>query len=100
MTTFKSQGSGDATEALQDLRLDGGANDSDEYDFMDDAEDSEDRAAQRAAATPGKYGYQRMLQEIADRTRNHIYIDLDDLDQASAQLKRLTLNTQLTQRTV
>lgn len=62
-----------AAEAIDGLHLDGDHT-SDEYDFMDDAD--EDRAASRRRP---KRKYMEMLQEVANRERQNIVIDLDDL---------------------
>ncbi len=48
---------------------------SDEYDFMDDVAD-EDRSRRRP-----KRKYMEMLQEVADRERQNIVIELDDLNE-------------------
>lgn len=64
------------------MRLDAEDSTSDEYDFMDDVEDSDGntRARQPPRNRP-KQKYMNVLQEVADRKRDHIYIDLDDLDE-------------------
>ncbi|KAK2803633.1 Mcm2-7 hexameric complex component [Onygenales sp. PD_10] len=66
-----------ATEAIQGLRINEDTN-SDEYDFMDDAEDGDRRASTRGKEP--KLKYMQMLQEVADRTRTNVVIELDDLD--------------------
>ena len=50
---------------------------------MDDVEDSDGntRARQSSRKPHAKLKYMNMLQEVADRKRDHIYIDLDDLDE-------------------
>lgn len=54
---------------------------SDEYDFMDDAEDGENEArSRRRGAAKSKLKYMTMLQDVADRARDQILIDLDDLN--------------------
>ena len=62
-----------AAEAIDNLHLDGDHT-SDEYDFMDDADG--DNAAPRRRP---KRKYMDMLQEVANRTRPDILIELDDL---------------------
>ena len=63
-----------AAEAIDGLHLDGDHT-SDEYDFMDDVAD-EDRTQTRRRP---KRKYVDMLQEVADRERTNIVIELDDL---------------------
>ncbi|KAK4540233.1 hypothetical protein LTR36_009638 [Oleoguttula mirabilis] len=77
LRTFKSSTS-ETEDALDGLHLDG---DSDEYDFMDDAEDGGRGAQTRRAGARSKAKYVNVLQDIADRTKSQILIDLDDLDQ-------------------
>ncbi|KAJ9292479.1 hypothetical protein DTO271G3_8751 [Paecilomyces variotii] len=79
--TFESASESAATEAIEDLHIDGDTT-SDEYDFMDDVE--QDGAGgtgrtNRRRREP-KQKYMQMLQEVADRERNHILIELDDLE--------------------
>ncbi|KAL1968521.1 hypothetical protein VTN77DRAFT_1731 [Rasamsonia byssochlamydoides] len=80
--SFESASEAAATEAIEDLHIDGDRT-SDEYDFMDDAEDGE--GAQTSGRTARrrrepKHKYMQMLQEVADRERSHILIELDDLE--------------------
>lgn len=74
MRSFKSSTS-ETEDALDDLHLDG---DSDEYDFMDDAGDG---AQTRGRGARSKAKYVNVLQDIADRVKSQIVIDLDDLEQ-------------------
>ncbi|KIW71863.1 hypothetical protein PV04_00093 [Phialophora macrospora] len=77
-----SKTSPDATaEAIDGLHLDGDHT-SDEYDFMDDLAD-EDRAGSRRRP---KRKYMDMLQEVADRERQNIVIELDDLNEFEESL--------------
>jgi DNA replication licensing factor MCM7 len=62
-----------AADAIDDLHLDGDHT-SEEYDFMDDAEDDRTRSRRRP-----RRKYMDMLQEVANRERNNIEIELDDL---------------------
>ena len=67
-----------ATDALQDLNIDGDGT-SDEYDFMDDVVDG------KAARHTGQYKepqtkYMDMLQKVVDRQTAEVTIELDDLD--------------------
>ncbi|KAL6250524.1 DNA replication licensing factor MCM7 [Rhinocladiella similis] len=63
-----------AAEAIDSLHLDGDHT-SDEYDFMDDVTD--DSNSRRRP----KRKYLEMLQEVADRERQNILVDLDDLQE-------------------
>lgn len=83
LTSFKSSGTSDATDALEGLNLEEPDATSDEYDFMDDVDDETDptHAAHRRRPQKSKQKYMDMIQDIADRKRDHIYIELDDLDQ-------------------
>ncbi|KAI9751884.1 MAG: Mcm2-7 hexameric complex component [Candelina submexicana] len=84
LQTFKSSSSAteaSATNALQDLNID--EDDlSDEYDFMDDADgDTGTRARRTAEKTRDpKRKYMALLQDVADRYKSEITIELDDLD--------------------
>lgn len=72
-----------ATDALQDLNIDDGL--SDEYDFMEDARDGEDKeknSRSRKFADP-KRKYVNMLQQVADRRISEVTIELDDLENVS-----------------
>lgn len=63
-------------ESLDNLTLDGDHT-SDEYDFMDDVDGGQNQS-QRSRSQPRKK-YLEMLQQVADRERNNILIELDDL---------------------
>lgn len=63
-----------AIERLDNLHLDGDHT-SDEYDFMDDVEGEGDQPER----LPSRKKYLEMLQKVADRERNNILIELDDL---------------------
>lgn len=71
--TFESASEGTAAEAIEDLNLD----EDDEYDMMDDAPDG--AAGQRRQRRDPKVKYMQVLQDIADRNRSDILIELDDL---------------------
>lgn len=64
-----------AASAIEDLHLDGDTT-SDEYDFMDDVAGADGQRRQRQQ--PRKK-YMDMLQKVADRERNNILVELDDL---------------------
>ncbi|KAL2872435.1 DNA replication licensing factor MCM7 [Aspergillus lucknowensis] len=79
---FKSSESASAsaaTEAIENLHIDGDGT-SDEYDFMDDVNENEaqSRGARRRNREQ-KLKYMQMLQDVADRERPDILIELDDL---------------------
>ncbi|KAK1148679.1 DNA replication licensing factor MCM7 [Aspergillus melleus] len=76
--SFESTDASTATEAIEDLHIDGDRT-SDEYDFMDDAEDGEGREAAGRRRRQPKLKYMQMLQEVADRERSNVLIELDDL---------------------
>ncbi|KAF9241006.1 hypothetical protein DTO006G1_9083 [Penicillium roqueforti] len=76
--TFQSSSEAAATEALEDLNIDDGT--SDEYDFMDDADETNGantRGARRHREP--KLKYMQILQDIANRDKSNILIELDDL---------------------
>ena len=83
LDSFKSSESsseGTAIDAIDDLNIDGDRT-SDEYDFMDDvAEDEGGRSRRARQKHPSKRKYISLLQEVANRDRSEILIELDDLD--------------------
>lgn len=66
-------------EAMRELHLDGDGT-SDEYDFMDDAQDGAQQTTSRRTKREPVKKYMKLLQKIADREENHILVELDDLD--------------------
>ena len=74
--SFESASEDAATEALGDLHLDGDGT-SDEYDFMDDVNGDADASRQQRRT---KRKYMTILQDVADRVKSNILIELDDLD--------------------
>lgn len=76
LKTFKST-TVDAADQLEGLNI-GEDAESDEYDFMDEDEESANRTRNRDRNPKQKYI--QMLQDVADRARSEIQIDLDDLD--------------------
>lgn len=77
--TFQSSSEAAATEALEDLNIDDGRS-SDEYDFMDDAEEMEGVKTRGATRhREPKLKYMQILQDVANRDLSHILIELDDL---------------------
>ncbi|KKK12390.1 hypothetical protein P175DRAFT_0505311 [Aspergillus ochraceoroseus IBT 24754] len=77
--SFESTSESAAAEAIEDLHIDEDDN-SDGYDFMDDIEESgaQTRGSSRRNRAP-KLKYMQMLQDVADRERSNILIELDDL---------------------
>lgn len=74
LKTFKSSAA-QAEEQLEGLTLNGDG-DSDEYDMVDDAPNGS-----RRPNAHGKVKYMSMLQDIADRIRTEVIIDLNDLEE-------------------
>jgi DNA replication licensing factor MCM7 len=74
-----------AADAIDGLRIDGdGDGTSDEYDFMDDAENGHaTRSRRKEQSVQDKRKYMTLLQDIADRVKSNILIELDDLDLVS-----------------
>ena len=79
--TFESASETAAAEAIEDLHIDGDGT-SDEYDFMSDVEDENGASRSRRRREP-KLKYMQILQEVADRERSSILIELDDLEAVS-----------------
>ncbi|KAL4927634.1 DNA replication licensing factor MCM7 [Aspergillus undulatus] len=77
--SFESSSASAATEAIEDLHIDEDGT-SDEYDFMDDADESgaQSRGGRRRNKEP-KLKYMQMLQDVADRERSDVLIELDDI---------------------
>ncbi|CAG8045642.1 unnamed protein product [Penicillium nalgiovense] len=77
--TFQSSSEAAATEALEDLNIDDGQT-SDEYDFMDDVDETNGANARGARRhREPKLKYMQILQDIANRDKTNILIELDDL---------------------
>jgi DNA replication licensing factor MCM7 len=88
--TLQSTSEAAATEALEDLNIDGDRT-SDEYDFMDDVDDEgPDTRGARRRREP-KLKYMQILQDIANRDASNIVIELDDLDIVSPLENSLAL---------
>lgn len=81
--TFESASETAAAEAIEDLHINGDST-SDEYDFMDDVENgvSGQGTADKRRKEP-KLKYMQMLQDVADRLKTNVVIELDDLDTVS-----------------
>ncbi|KAL5121833.1 DNA replication licensing factor MCM7 [Pleosporales sp. CAS-2024a] len=75
---FKSS-STEAADQLGSLSLNGRGAD-DEYDMLDDADDADDAAPDGARSGPAKNTYMAQLQEIANRERDQVVIDLNDVE--------------------
>ncbi|KAI4269509.1 MAG: hypothetical protein L6R38_007437 [Xanthoria sp. 2 TBL-2021] len=69
------------SNALQSLNIDGDDdNTSDEYDFMDDVTGAKGKQQSNGQPKGPQKKYLAQLQEVSDRKRNEILIELDDLD--------------------
>ena len=84
MQNFKSSPSAtesSATRALEGLNIDED-NLSDDYDFMDDVANGSTRRppGQGDKRQDPKKKYMAILQDVADRYRSEVTIELDDLD--------------------
>jgi DNA replication licensing factor MCM7 len=84
LETFKSFES--TTDAIEDLHIDGDGT-SDEYDFMDDADGTDGQQTRSDRRKEPKRKYMKMLQDVADRDKSNILIELDDLDTVSLGLR-------------
>ena len=71
---------------------------SDEYDFMDESDDSAagQRSRRQEQNRDPKKKYVQVLQNVADRVTSQITIDLDDLDAVGILRKRLDGMEELT----
>lgn len=80
-----------ALDGLENLNLD--EDDfSDEYDFMDEDDEAQNsRRMQRKRDQMPKKKYMDLLQEVANREKSEITIDLDDLTTVSAEGERNVL---------
>ncbi|KAI4113549.1 MAG: hypothetical protein LQ345_005493, partial [Seirophora villosa] len=65
--------------ALQELTIDGD-NTSDEYDFMDDITAAKEKQRPTHQTKGPRKKYMDQLQEVVDRKRDELLIELDDLD--------------------
>ncbi|KAL8778036.1 MAG: hypothetical protein Q9194_002224 [Teloschistes cf. exilis] len=71
----------DTSIALQDLRLEqDGDNTSDEYDFMEDVAAAKEKHPSRTQTAGANRKYMDQLQQVVDRKRNELLIELDDLE--------------------
>ncbi|KAF1836620.1 DNA replication licensing factor CDC47 [Decorospora gaudefroyi] len=78
LKNYKST-STEAADQLQGLNLNGnGDGGEDEYDMVDDADDPAPNGTQ--SRTKSKLKYMNQLQEVANRMRDEIQIDLNDLE--------------------
>ena len=76
-------------DTLDDLNLDEDRT-SDEYDFMDDvAGDNGSRSRRAGRSRPSKRKYMSILQEVADRERSSVLIELDDLEEVRFGIQNL-----------
>lgn len=80
-----------AADAIDDLNLEEDRT-SDEYDFMDDVAEGDGSASRRAGRSkPLKRKYMSILQEVADRERSSILIELDDLEEVRLMIAALVM---------
>ncbi|KAI7005674.1 MCM-domain-containing protein [Hortaea werneckii] len=84
LRNFKSSTT-ETEDALDDLHLNG---DRDEYDFMDDAQDGGNGARVRRRAGRSKAKYMNLLQDVSERTKSQVLIDLDDLNEYEKSLEQ------------
>lgn len=71
----------DPSIALQDLRLEqDGDNTSDEYDFMEDVAAAKEKHPSRTQTAGANRKYMDQLQQVVDRKRTELLIELDDLE--------------------
>lgn len=75
LRNYKSS-STEAADALEGLQIDG---DDEDYDFMDESDDTGPQRPRRSRDP--KHKYMQLLQDVADRKANQVLIELDDLDQ-------------------
>lgn len=64
--------------SVEELDLNGDGT-SDEYDFMDDAELGNGQSHNRRSDARSTVKYMDLLQQVSDRKRTHVTIELDDL---------------------
>lgn len=78
--TFESASESSATEAIEDLRIHA----DDDVDGDDAMEDDDEYGQQTTGRKrEPKLKYMQVLQEAADRARNNVIIELDDLNTVS-----------------
>lgn len=75
LKNFKSS-STEAADQLEGLTLNGGGEE--EYDMLDDSDDPAPTGTQ--SRTKSKLKYMNQLQDVANRLRDEIQIDLNDVD--------------------
>lgn len=85
LKTFKSS-STEAADQLEDLTLNGNGDGEDEYDMVDDSDHPAPNAT--PARNKSKLKYMDQLQHVANRLRDEIQIDLNDVDAVSGDKLR------------
>jgi DNA replication licensing factor MCM7 len=97
---FKTSPQEAVVSALGDLNVD--EDDlSDEYDFMDEDEDAQQRRArEKARKRQPQHKYREMLQQLADRKADELVIDLDDLATVSRPGSRISVHTDKSKKKV
>ena len=83
LQTFKSS-STEAADQLEALNINGDG-DSDEYDMVDDGDDPRTEARRNRH---GKMKYMQILQDVADRVKSEIVIDLNDLEAVGRSVRQ------------
>lgn len=81
LKNYKSS-STEAADQLQGLTLNGDGED-EEYDMVDDSDDPAPNGAQTRSKS--KLKYMNQLQEVANRERDEIQIDLNDVEAVSSK---------------
>jgi hypothetical protein len=81
LQNFKSSTT-DAADQLEGLNLNGDG-DSDEYDMVEDSDDP----APDGTRNRSKQKYMQMLQEVADRTRSEVTVDLNDVEAVGSPVR-------------
>jgi DNA replication licensing factor MCM7 len=77
LKTFKSS-STEAADQLESLTLNGGGDEADEYDMVDDSDDPAPNGTQ--TRNKSKLKYMNLLQDVANRVQDEIRIDLNDIE--------------------
>lgn len=88
LKNYKSS-STEAADQLAGLNL-GGHGEDEEYDMVDDADDPAPNGTQTRSKS--KLKYMNQLQEVANRERDEIQIDLNDVESVSTTMDLLWLD--------
>ncbi|KAI9700589.1 MAG: Mcm2-7 hexameric complex component [Bogoriella megaspora] len=85
-TSFKGKSSSETTNALNNLHLDEDGL-SDEYDFMDDADEANGARRRDVSRGGTQRKYMKVLQGVADRNVSQVLVELDDLEEYERSLE-------------